>query len=151
MIISRKLMAIFLFVFLVTLIVGCTAARKPEPDANRNPAAQENQQAQTLAAEAARVEGVKEAYVVVSGNMALVGLSINRDVTDAETNRIKSEAGQRVQAADGQITDVRVSTDPDTVVRIRNIFNGIGQGRPLSSFETEITELVRRIAPTKEQ
>lgn len=148
---NKKLAVLLLFVFFATLVIGCSAARKPEPNASRNPVAQENQQAQTLASEAANVEGVKTAYVVVSGNMALVGLNVDRNATEAETNRIKTEAGQRVQKADRKITDVRVSTDPDTVVRIRNVFEGINQGKPLSSFETEIKELVRRIAPTKEQ
>ncbi|WP_238457016.1 YhcN/YlaJ family sporulation lipoprotein [Desulforamulus putei] len=148
---SRKLVLLVCLLIAAILAAGCTAAaRKPETNTNRNPVAQENKQAQKLAREATRVEGVKSAYVVVSGNMAVVGLDINKGIESTETNRIKSEVGRRLKNADRQINDVRVSTDADTVTRIRKISEGISQGRPLTDFTKQLNEIVRRIAPTKE-
>ncbi len=147
---NRMFLLTLCLLMAVIMAAGCTAARKPEADANRNPVAQENRQARNLAREATRVEGVKSAYVVVSGNMAVVGLNINRGVESTETNRIKTEVGQRLRNADRQISDVRISTDADTITRIRKISEGVNQGRPLSEFTKQLNEIVRRTAPTKE-
>lgn len=147
---NRTLVFFLCLLMAAVLATGCTAARKPETNANRNPVAQENKQAGNLADEATKVEGVKSAYVVVSGNMAVVGLNINRGVETTETNRIKREVGERLRNADGQISDVRISTDADTVTRIRRISEGVNQGRPLTDFTKQLNEIVRRTAPTKE-
>ncbi|CCO08099.1 conserved exported hypothetical protein [Desulforamulus hydrothermalis Lam5 = DSM 18033] len=147
--VNKKWIVIFCLLMAAMLAAGCTAARKPEAT-NRNPVARENKQARMLAQEAAKVEGVKSAYVVVSGNMAVVGLNIDKNMEAAQTDRIKSEVGQRLKNADRQINDVRVSTDADTVTRIRNISEGIRQGRPVTDFTKQLDEIVRRMTPTKE-
>ncbi|WP_156779683.1 YhcN/YlaJ family sporulation lipoprotein [Desulforamulus reducens] len=146
-----KRMTLLLCILLVAIVAaGCTAARKPEVNNTKDKVTQENRQAETLAREATQVEGVKKAYVVVSGNMAVVGLDTDKDTKKAEITRIKGEVGQRLRNADGQINDVRVATDANTVTRIRNISEGITNGKPVSSFGAELNEIVRRITPTKE-
>lgn len=147
--INKRWCAILCLILAVVLLAGCNAARKPEVN-NRNPVASENQQANTLANTATQVEGVKSAYVVVSGNMAVVGLDINRNASKSEVAQIKSQVGKQIASADKQINDVRIATDADSVTRIRNIANGIGQGKPVDSFAKELDDVVRRIAPTKE-
>ncbi|GAB6158476.1 hypothetical protein JCM39194_16760 [Desulfotomaculum varum] len=148
MTVNKKWFVIFCLLMAAMLAAGCTAARKPEAT-NRNPVAQENKQAQMLAQEATRVDGVKSAYVVVSGNMAVVGLNINKNMEASQTDRIKAEVGRRLKNADRQISDVRVSTDADTVTRIRKISEGIRQGRPVTDFTKQLDEIVRRMVPTK--
>lgn len=148
--INKKVTIILCLLIAATLVAGCTAARKPDVNANKNPVAQENQQAKNLAIEAAKVNNVKSAYVVVSGNMAIVGININKKLEKNETERLKNEVGERLKKSDQQITDVRVSTDADTVTRVRRISDGIAQGKPVSGFNKEINEILRRITPTKE-
>lgn len=147
----RKVLGLFVCLLLaVVLSLGCTAAKKPEVNNNRNPVAEENQQAERIADTATQVEGVKSAYAVISGNMAVVGLNTDQGLKQNQIDTIKSEVGRRIAAMDRQITDVRISTDADTVERIRGISEGISQGKPVASFTQEIKDIVRRIAPTKE-
>lgn len=95
-----------------------------------------------------RMPEVNDAWVVLTGNTALVGIDVNANVTGQRLNDLKAEITRKVKAQTNEITDVTVSADADSVTRIRNVAQGIADGRPISGFANEIAEITRRLAPT---
>lgn len=165
---KRLLAVVFSVVLFATLGVGCTPAKKPAPapaprtapapritpapakkPAMPTTSADMHKLATKLASEAAKVPGVKKATVALSGTDAYVGLDLKSGVTGKKTDAVKKDVVNRVKKADKRLTNVYVSTDIDTVTRIKKVANGIGQGKPLSSFANELAEIGRRIVPTK--
>ncbi|MGB9802833.1 YhcN/YlaJ family sporulation lipoprotein, partial [Desulfofundulus sp.] len=146
----------------------CTIARKPAPPSPAAPGpaptapgpaataprplpttpAEAHRLATKLAAEAEKVPGVRKATVVLTGNTAIVGLELKPGVGRGRTAAIKDEVARRVRAADKRVTTVLVTTDPDVVARIRRVAAGVSRGAPVTSFNREIQEIIRRITPT---
>ncbi|GAB4263055.1 YhcN/YlaJ family sporulation lipoprotein [Thermincola ferriacetica] len=140
---------------------GCTAQRKPlPPDANRAPSPtpapgptapktpEETRDAvNDLETKADTVPGVKKAYVVVVGNVALVGLNIQGAKQEKGTDTIKAKV-TRVVEADRRIVKAYVTADPDMLARIREISAGVRQGKPITEFLDEISEMINRLAPS---
>lgn len=168
----KRLLAILMSaVLLSTLVVGCKSpAKKPVPPPSpppktmpkvtptpaKKPAAvspmptaspEMHKLATKLAADAAKVPGVKKATVVLSGTIAYVGLDLKPNIAAAKISTIKTDVADRVKKADKRLTSVIVTSDVDTVTRIKNVANGIAKGKPLSSFASQITEIGRRITP----
>jgi len=167
----KRLLAILsALVFFVTLGAGCTPERKPAPTPRPDPkivsepkdstplnrnrgmpttSAEMNRLAVKLADEAVTVQGVKQASVAISGTNAYVGLDLKAETDGKETANIKKAVADRLENSDNRLTDVYVSTDADTVTRIRKVAQGIEQGKPLTSFSAELAEIGRRIIPEK--
>jgi len=122
-------------------------ARKPLPDRMPTTSPELHRIAVKLAAEAEKVAGVRDATVVLSGTNAYVGLDLDRNIQGKTTDQVKEEAARRVKKADRRLTDVYVSTDADTVTRIREVARGIAEGRPVSGFSRELAEIGRRLLP----
>lgn len=101
---------------------------------------------------AASVKGVKSATVVLQpGNnayAAMVGITLDRNVSGTETKRIKTEVARKLEKADKRVTRVLVTSDPNLVKRIEDIARGVIAGKPISSFTSQLSELGRRIEPT---
>ncbi|MHB1419342.1 MAG: YhcN/YlaJ family sporulation lipoprotein [Bacillota bacterium] len=111
--------------------------------------AEAHRMAQTLAKEAGKAPGVRKATVVVSGNTAFVGLELNKKTTNTrETDMIKNDVATRIKKMESRITTVLVASDPDTMTRLNKIATGIREGKPVSSFVTELSVIARRITPT---
>ena len=72
-----------------------------------------------LADNVKKVNGVKNATVVVSGSTAFVGLEIEPGIEDKKTNEIKSKAAKSVKNTDSSIKTVHVTTDPNLITRIK--------------------------------
>lgn len=146
-----------LLVLLVSL--GCAPKKKPEmgpgnPPAPTAPApsaplptnpTQSNLLAEKLAAEAVKVKGVDRATVVLTGSTAIVGCNLK---PGADANTVKSEVANVVKGADKRVKNVLVSTDPELNQRIVRISKGLAEGRPISGFSREISELLKRLTPT---
>lgn len=174
----KRLLAVLLSaVLFVGLGVGCTPARKPAPPTPPAPktapritpaparkpvtpapvkkptmpmtSADMHKLATKLSTEAAKVPGVKKAAVAISGTDAYVGLDLKPGVTGKKTDTVKKDVADRVKKTDKRITNAYVSTDIDTVSRIKKVATGIGQGKPLTGFTTELAEIGRRIVPSK--
>ncbi len=167
---KRLLTILFSVALLVSLGVGCTPAKKPVPTPRPDPRivsepkdstprnntagmpttpTEMNKLATKLSNEAVKVPGVKGASVALSGTDAYVGLDLKSDITGKQTDAVKKDVVNRVKKADKRLTNVYVSTDIDTVTRIKKVAQGINQGKPLSSFTNELAEIGRRIAPSK--
>ncbi|MFZ5649829.1 MAG: YhcN/YlaJ family sporulation lipoprotein [Bacillota bacterium] len=149
---------ILLSVFVLTAMLGCPAQRKPlgegNPPAPTAPAPQRplptapnesSQLADALAAEAVKVQGVNKATVVLTGSTALVGVDLK---PGADANTVKDGVAKAVKSANNQIANVLVSTDPELNSRLVRISKGIAEGRPISAFSSEITEIIKRLSPS---
>ncbi len=103
--------------------------------------------AQEIADAAAKQKEVQSASCVITGNTAMVGLQFNKQYKGSLTNAIKKQVEKRVKETDKRIDRVVVTADPDLVSRIEEIFQEIGNGRPISGFTEELREMINRINP----
>lgn len=93
-----------------------------------------------------QIQGVRNATVVVSGNTAYVGITLDNNTTN--TNNIKNNVAQQIRTSNRDIATVYVSTDAGFINRLRNVGNGIRGGRPLSGFTNDLNNMVQRMTPT---
>lgn len=93
-----------------------------------------------------QINGVRNATVVVSGNTAYVGITLDNNTTN--TTNIKNNVAQQIRSTNRAIATVYVSTDAGFINRLRNVGNGIRGGRPLSGFTTDLNNMVQRMTPT---
>lgn len=103
--------------------------------------------ADDIAKKTATIDGVNRAYVVVVGNVALIGLDLKKNIEGKKVENIREEAAKRAKQ-DPRIVNSVVETDPDAVARIQGIARGIASGRPISDFFKEIGEFFNRAKPT---
>ncbi|SCX89195.1 YhcN/YlaJ family sporulation lipoprotein [Alkaliphilus peptidifermentans] len=94
-----------------------------------------------------KLEEVRSATVVITDNIALVGVSLTEDTQGEVNTEVKKKIEDVVRRTDRNIERVSVSADPDIVQRIENISTEATRGRPLSGFGREIEELIRRMTP----
>mgnify|MGYP001267755892 FL=1 len=159
-------LAVLFFTLIIGLamISGCNALRKPAPENTPGtqtpaPAApsqepmptspeESNKIVSNLADVADKVPGVNKSTVVLAGTTAYVGIDQKADLEKGETERIKRDVSNKVKGAEPRLTAVYVSSDPDTVSRLRRVAEGIAAGQPVSAFDNELAEIVKRISPT---
>lgn len=154
------LLVTLLLIFAASTLSGC-AARKPAPapsppaspeaPAARKPLPTDPREssrlATRLAREAASVPGVNKATVVLSGGTAYVGLDLKAGTEKSRTDAIKRDVATRVRKAEPRLTRVMVTTDADTVTRLKRVASGLAAGKPISSFASEMREINRRMTP----
>jgi len=141
---------------------GCTALKKPLPqgapqgqmapspppaDTMPSDPAELKKIAEKISAAVLKVPGVNAATVAVAGTTAYVGIDQKAGLDKGETERIKSEVAVEAKKAEPRLSAVYVSSDPDVVTRIRRIADGIAAGQPISAFDSELTEITRRLRP----
>lgn len=164
---SKKsfLSIVVILIFALFLAVSCARApeRRPTPPQNTTPPQNvtppqtqpradmtESQRiAQRLSDEAKTVEGVRSATVVVSGNTAIVGINLDRNIEASKTQAIKDEIEDRFKRVEPRIDRVVVTADADLVKRIENLGKGVAEGRPLSEFTKEFNAILTRMTPSK--
>lgn len=166
---NYKRFAALIVLLAVVLIVGsCVPQRRPvQPDRTPNetrefdepPKVEDNRnidrmkggnnRVQNIKRAVEEVKYVKSASVIITGNTAIVGVNMSPGVEDRVTSRVKKEVEDRVRRTDRTIDNVAVTSDPDLVARIERIAEKISQGKPVTAFTTEITEILRRIAPVE--
>lgn len=129
--------------------------RTPTPDApppgTPDPAIdrQAKDLADDVAARVSDIDGIERAYVLVLGNVALIGIDVDANVRGTQVERLREEAAAR--AVDQRdIVNAVVQADVETVQRIREMAEGVRQGRPISEFFTQINEILNRAKPTTE-
>jgi YhcN/YlaJ family sporulation lipoprotein len=107
------------------------------------------QRSEDIARACEQVQGVENATVVVTGNTAYVGIDMEANTRIANERDIKNEVAQKVRASGKDINTVYVSSEVDFMDRLRNVGNGLRNGRPVDAFTTELNEMVNRISPTR--
>ncbi|TDA68327.1 MAG: hypothetical protein D9V47_08755 [Clostridia bacterium] len=65
----------------------------------------------------------------------------------ARTTGIKREVTDRLRRAEPRLSRVLVTTDADLTARIKKVAEGVKAGKPVSTFDREVTEIVRRLTP----
>lgn len=182
---KRTLLVAIIFLLVSSLVLGCSPARRVDPDTNngtrmdqngnmvpdqnnrvpRDPRMDEDNDrinnndrignnneelSRRIAEIATDVDGVDNATVVVTGDTAYVGIDMDKDLENEDTDRLKERVGDRIKDRVDSIDRVYVSADVDTVERLREIGRDIRGGRPISGFLNELTEMFRRPMPRAE-
>jgi YhcN/YlaJ family sporulation lipoprotein len=99
------------------------------------------------AAEAQKVNGVRSATAILSGKTLYIGLDLNANLEKTKSSMVEKEVLTKVKKLFSNYT-VMVSSDIDTVTRIKKVSQGIAAGKPLSSFSNEIKDIGTRMTPT---
>jgi YhcN/YlaJ family sporulation lipoprotein len=171
---NKRLLLILSVVLVVSLAIsGCGLFRRPAPERQpeMTPQAPRGQDPGTLPTDpapgpgvqprtqpgpnaldlanrvsnlATDVDGVDNAVVVVISNLALIGISLERDGAGNE-NEIKQEVADVVEDREPSIVNAFVSASPDIVRQLEEISRGIQRGEPISTFFDQITEVLQRM------
>ena len=185
---KKYVLLAIVFLLIIGLSVGCTPARRVEPEDNRGTNDPQNNmlpndqnnlnntqdnrvpldnntpnmnnennnneydetQSRRIADIAADVKGVKNATVVITGDTAYVGIDMDKDLENDETDRLKKKVADAIKDEADGIDRVYVSADVDSVQRLREIGRDVRGGRPISGFLDELTEMFRRPIPRAE-
>lgn len=145
------------------LLTGCQTSKKPysptpttkkpymttpTPNTTNTTNTTNSKQAtMQAAAEAQKVSGVRSATAVISGKMLYVGLDLNANLEKTKSAMVEKEVLNKVKKLYPNYT-VMVSSDIDTVTRIKKVAQGIAAGKPLSSFSKEIQDIGTRMTPS---
>ncbi len=108
---------------------------------------EDTRKAREIAKKIERLDNVDRAYVLISGNTAIVGIDMDRNVEGQITRDLKDRIEKIVKDTKNDIENVSVTADPDLFTRIRNMAEDIVNGRPISGFAEEFEEILRRINP----
>ena len=103
--------------------------------------------AERIAEACDQVPGVEDATVVISGDTCYVGLDVEGNLDEGETESVERACLNRALATDPTVDRCVVASDADTVSRLRNIYQGLRRGTPISTFGNELEEITRRIQP----
>lgn len=95
------------------------------------------------------IQGVNKAYVLISGDTAIVGVDMDNNAEGQVTSDLKQRIERAVKRVDNDIDNVSVTADPDLLTRIRNMFEDMDNGNPIEGFADEFQEILRRITPMR--
>ena len=163
---SKKLLLIMMVcaLGLSLLLGGCQTSKKPMTPTPTKPLTQKpyvttpsspnmttssdtKQITMKAASEAKTVSGVRSATVVISGKMMYIGLDLNANLEKTKSAMVEKEVLSKVKKMNPTYT-VMVSSDIDTVTRIKKVAQGIAAGKPLTSFSKEIQDIGTRMTPS---
>ncbi|KGG80555.1 hypothetical protein Y919_05470 [Caloranaerobacter azorensis H53214] len=167
---NKLLITLVIFTMLITVFTyGCRKSEKPnlpspkQEDRNiidneierKDLEDVEEKTGKTLSARAEKIAdsivdlpGVDDATVVITGNTALVGVDIEKELEGKVVTDLKKQIVTRVKQTDKDIKNVTVTADPDLFERIDDIAQEINRGRGMSEFADEVKEIIRRITPS---
>jgi YhcN/YlaJ family sporulation lipoprotein len=93
-----------------------------------------------------KVKGVRAANVLVTRHNAYVAAALvdNRQKMSGD---VEKKIANQVRKADPRIQHVYVSTNPQFVERVSGYVRDVRQGRPVTGFAQEFSEMVARIFP----
>lgn len=143
--------------YLVSVIAGCTAQKKtlppgpdpvppdkvprmnvkPSPQKSSNIGADLNKTAET-------VKGVKKAYTVVFGNVAMVGVDIDKALDSDRTSILEKQVKSKIER-DSRIVKAYITTESDITARIKKVASEVEKGQPLSNYLDEIKDIIKQI------
>ncbi len=106
--------------------------------------------ANVIANRVAALPEVNSASVLIHGNTAIVGCDVKGSTTNAVSTSLRKKVEAAVKAADRNIKNVSITSDPTLHTRIRTLSTRINSGNPISGFTMEIQDILRRItAPVR--
>jgi YhcN/YlaJ family sporulation lipoprotein len=102
--------------------------------------------AQAAADRIVRLNGVKGANVLVTKPNAYVAAVVNTPANQLP-RALEDRIANEVRATDPTIKNVYVSTNPEFVDRVNQYAEYVRQGRPVSGFFNELSQMIQRIFP----
>ncbi|KAB2493296.1 YhcN/YlaJ family sporulation lipoprotein [Priestia endophytica] len=102
---------------------------------------------QNLKGKIEKIDGVKTAHVIVTGENAYVATVLDNNQKGEMTDKMKEKVRNVVKKADNNVDEVYVSSNPDFVKRVGGYVNDIQNGKPVEGIGQEFSELVRRVFP----
>ncbi|MFA5536556.1 MAG: YhcN/YlaJ family sporulation lipoprotein [Bacillota bacterium] len=160
---KRILFAFTIFALVTFSLMGCTPTRKPVPPGPQPPSQNQvtpapnnagdadlKQRADKIADNVNKIQGVEKSHVVLSENTAYIGLDLEKDAEGNLVDKVKKEAEAEAKKTDSKLKNIMVTTDTDSVERIKKVAEGVKEGKPLSSFGKELEEIGRRLKPSTE-
>lgn len=96
--------------------------------------------------EAKKISGVRDATAVTTGKTIYIGLDLNANLESAKSAMVENDVLSQIKKMHPGYT-VLVSSDIDTVTRIKKVGQGIADGKPISSFADEIKDIGTRMTP----
>ncbi|MEH7305423.1 YhcN/YlaJ family sporulation lipoprotein [Neobacillus drentensis] len=128
----------------------------PELDRNRNDNTitnvRNNNQTNTRLADRAvdkviNLAQVDDAVVIVNDNNAYVAAKLDRSSRNELTSDMKDKITRAVKSVDKDIDNVFISVNPDFYDRMNSYSRDIRNGRPISGFMDEFSDMIRRVFP----
>jgi YhcN/YlaJ family sporulation lipoprotein len=89
---------------------------------------------------------VKHATAILIGNTAIVGIDLKKKVDRAKADSVKYAVTKALRNEKYGARAI-VTADTDMGQRIKNVRDGIIEGRPLASFTNELGDIIGRVAP----
>lgn len=143
---------------LLVLILAMTASPGPKEPGNqegpnlvqqrRDPTLDEQDslgQARQAEIVVEQINGVDRAWVAVVDNRAYVGIELGPGVDEERAERIQRTAAEQVTSRVDKVDQTLTTTDPAIVGRIREIREGLAQGRPDFAYREELQDLGERM------
>ncbi|NLK21426.1 MAG: YhcN/YlaJ family sporulation lipoprotein [Epulopiscium sp.] len=106
------------------------------------------QRANRIAEKIARLPEVEKTTVVITGNTALIGLSLGTNTGEEQVNQIKKKVEKETFLMDASLKNISITSSPEIVERIIDISKGINKGRPINGLSEELGAIIRRVTPT---
>ena len=92
-----------------------------------------------------KLSEVDDAFVVITGSTALVGLEFNSQYQGGVDERLKQMVLSRIQTVHKSITGVAVTDDAQLVQQIEALSDSLEEATSLSAVATQAEELIRQI------
>jgi len=98
---------------------------------------------------ASEMTGVKNAYSVLLGNTALVGVELeNPKISKAEMFKMEEAVGKRIIKEVNVVRTVYTTAAPDAVQRVKEMSQKVRKGQPVNKFEKDIKGITKGMNPT---
>ena len=96
------------------------------------------------------VEGVDKASVVVTGNTAIIGISLAggfEDYSDRQLMRIKANVENEARQLDPELAHVAVTAADEFIERVNNLADPLGASDTPPRINPEIDRFIEELAP----
>lgn len=92
------------------------------------------------------ISGVNNAHCVIAGNLAVVGIDVDRKLDRSRVGTIKYSVAEAFRK-DPYGVNAIVTADIDLSQRLNEIGADIRRGRPIQGFSEEMADIIGRIVP----
>lgn len=153
----------------LTMVAGCTPARKPEPlppnpPPDRPPVytppatpymrptptpEDSDRLNMMLIRRVSSLPGVRNSSVVVVGNTAYVGVETTADTGAAQIRDLKKALPGAVKSFEPRVHAVMLTFRPDTKRLISKVSDDVAQGRPANVYASDLREIIGHSEPLR--
>ncbi|MEN6388949.1 MAG: YhcN/YlaJ family sporulation lipoprotein [Syntrophomonas sp.] len=135
---KRTLIAsLILLIIFSFMMAGCQKAQKPIQPQSTGVVNQ-------AVAEAQKVPGVSKATAFEANNKIYMGLETTSNMTRQEAAALEEKVMNQVKGVNSSYTPL-VTSEKETVAKIRDVSSGITGGRPVAMFNNDIADIEARI------